>query len=61
MSVASLNEVSVAELAEVNGGLIPLLVGLVAMVAVAKGMKDCGPSDSPGITNFELLGITPPK
>jgi lactobin A/cerein 7B family class IIb bacteriocin len=58
--VTSFQEVSVAELAEVNGGFIPLVVGLVAMVAVAKGMKDCGPTDSPGITNFELLGITPP-
>ena len=61
MSVANLQEVSVAELAEVNGGFLLLVVGLVAMVAIAKGMKDCGPPDSPGITNFELLGIKPPK
>jgi lactobin A/cerein 7B family class IIb bacteriocin len=43
MSVASFQEVSVAELAEVNGGFLLLLVGLAAMVATAKGMQGCGP------------------
>ena len=60
--MASFEEVSVAEMAEVNGGLIGLLVvGLGIMVCTAKLMKDCGPGDSPGITNFQLLGIKPPK
>jgi hypothetical protein len=49
------------ELTAVDGGAWGLLVvGLVAMVATAKLMKDCGPGDSPGVTNFQLLGLKPP-
>jgi lactobin A/cerein 7B family class IIb bacteriocin len=64
MSVASLQEVSVAELAEVNGGILPLIgaiavgVGLGALCVYWKANE---PSDAKPMTNFELLGITPPK
>ena len=59
--MASLQEVSAAELAEVDGGLIPLLVLGFGLMAVSYGcMKYVQSKEPKGITNFELLGIKPP-
>ncbi len=47
-----------AELAEVDGGLLPLIAVGVGLGALCIYWKANEPK---GITNFELLGITPPK
>jgi lactobin A/cerein 7B family class IIb bacteriocin len=63
--MASVQEVTVAELVEVEGGILPLLgaiavgVGFCILAGYAKQNEPKG--SALGVTNFQLLGITPPK
>jgi hypothetical protein len=59
--VEHLQEVSVSEMASVDGGGIwfPIIFGIVRF-GLANANHN-GSSPSKPVTNFELLGITPPK
>ncbi len=63
--MASLQEASVAELADVEGGILPLLgaiaVGVGFCILAGYAAQNEPKGSSLGITNFQLLGITPPK